>query len=75
MSWLMQFEGMCCYLHVGTMPLWLSTIGESYAGEANVEIPYGNMFVTLAMLIGPLMVGILLQYFLPKVGCGSFKLP
>ncbi|KAG0427419.1 hypothetical protein HPB47_025529 [Ixodes persulcatus] len=52
---------------LGTMPLWLFTLGRSLFEDASVRIPFRNIFTTLVSMTGPLAIGLLLQRFRPKV--------
>lgn len=52
---------------LGTMPLWLFTLGRSLFEDASVRIPFRNIFTTLVSMTVPLAIGLLLQRFRPKV--------
>lgn len=49
------------------MPLWVYTLGNVLADEANIHIPFygliGNLFITIV----PCIVGLLLNVFIPKM--------
>ena len=52
------------------LPLWLYTLGETLPVDdevGRVKIPFVNILRTLAMLLGPLCVGVVVRYKLPKV--------
>uniref|UniRef100_A0A2R5LBU5 Putative sodium-bile acid cotransporter n=1 Tax=Ornithodoros turicata TaxID=34597 RepID=A0A2R5LBU5_9ACAR len=52
---------------LGTMPMWLFTLGRSLFEDASVRVPFGNIFTTLISMTIPLAIGLLLQRFRPKV--------
>ncbi|KAL3185208.1 hypothetical protein MRX96_031082 [Rhipicephalus microplus] len=52
---------------LGTMPLWLFTLGRSLFQEASLRIPFRNIFTTLVSMTLPLGVGLALQRWRPKV--------
>ena len=50
------------------MPLWLYTLGEyGYLRELKIHIPFGNLVMSLLIIIGPLAIGMLIVYIFPKL--------
>ena len=50
------------------MPIWLYTLGQyAYLRELKIHIPFFNLAQSLLTIIGPIGVGMLLVYFVPKV--------
>ncbi|CAF1601526.1 unnamed protein product, partial [Didymodactylos carnosus] len=59
------FNIMCSFI---MMPLWLMTIGQKfYLNDLKIKIPYFYLFRSLATVIIPLSIGVLLSYFIPKL--------
>ncbi|OWF37932.1 Ileal sodium/bile acid cotransporter [Mizuhopecten yessoensis] len=54
---------------IGFLPLWMYTLGQEFLQDGNkkLDVPFFNIFTTLLLLIIPLLVGIGVQYKLPKV--------
>lgn len=51
---------------LGMMPLWLFTIGKTLVSET-IQIPYMNIMISLVSLIVPVLIGVMIHRFLPKV--------
>lgn len=51
---------------LGMMPLWLFTIGKTLVSET-IQIPYTNIMISLVSLIVPVLIGVIIHRFLPKV--------
>nr|KAG5693089.1 hypothetical protein BaRGS_014039 [Batillaria attramentaria] len=50
------------------IPLWLFTLGAMFQDDKiSLTVPFARIFMTLAILIVPLFVGILIKHKLPKV--------
>ncbi|UJR37265.1 hypothetical protein I4U23_029974 [Adineta vaga] len=50
------------------LPFWLYTLGErAYLNELKIHIPFLNLAQTLLTVIGPLALGMLLVYCIPKL--------
>ena len=52
------------------MPLWLYTLGERLPVDdevGKVKIPFVSILTTLALLLAPLCIGVVIRYKLPKV--------
>ena len=52
------------------LPLWLYTLGETLPVDdevGRIKIPFVSILTTLATLLGPLFVGVVINYKLPKV--------
>lgn len=54
------------------MPLWIYTAGDYIIGDESVkggkiEFPFVNVVQSIAMLVVPLTLGILIKRFLPKL--------
>ncbi|XP_067943392.1 ileal sodium/bile acid cotransporter-like [Watersipora subatra] len=52
---------------LAVMPLWMYTLGEYILGGTGISLPFTNILQSLALLVVPLSIGILLNLFLPKV--------
>ncbi|XP_060080528.1 ileal sodium/bile acid cotransporter-like [Ylistrum balloti] len=54
---------------IGFLPLWIYTLGQEFLqdDEKKLNVPFFNIFTTLLLLIIPLLVGIGIQFKLPKV--------
>ena len=52
---------------VAFVPLWMYTIGQYIIGESTIQLPFANMAQTLALVIVPLSLGMLVKRFLPRV--------
>ncbi|XP_067942698.1 P3 protein-like [Watersipora subatra] len=61
----MTFLSSCAAL--GFMPLWLYTIGKDILGDTEIVIPFKDLAQSLALLIAPLIIGVVIKRFLPKV--------
>lgn len=53
---------------LGLVPLWLFTVGQKviYRTESNVQIPFENILTSLAGLLIPVGIGMILQWKKPK---------
>jgi sodium/bile acid cotransporter 3/5 len=50
------------------MPIWLYTLGQyAYLRELKIRIPFFNLAQSLLRVIGPLLIGMILVYFIPKL--------
>jgi sodium/bile acid cotransporter 3/5 len=50
------------------MPFWLYTLGQyAYLRHLKIRIPFVNLAISLFTIIGPLSVGMLLVYCIPKL--------
>lgn len=50
------------------MPFWLYTLGQyAYLRELEIRIPFLNLITSLFTIIGPLALGMLIVYFIPKL--------
>ncbi|CAF3019901.1 unnamed protein product [Rotaria sp. Silwood2] len=50
------------------MPLWLYTLGQyAYLRELRIHIPFKNLSISLITVIGPLLVGMIIVHFIPKI--------
>jgi sodium/bile acid cotransporter 3/5 len=50
------------------MPFWLLTLGQyAYLRELKLRIPFLNLAISLLTIIGPLSIGMVLVYFIPKL--------
>ncbi|KAL3859418.1 hypothetical protein ACJMK2_009641 [Sinanodonta woodiana] len=54
-------------LALGMIPLWLLTFGEKVIYDTAVKIPYENILISLAGLIIPVGIGMLIKWKLPRV--------
>ncbi|XP_067944149.1 hepatic sodium/bile acid cotransporter-like [Watersipora subatra] len=55
---------------LGMLPLWLYTLGATIPADEGVEkvqIPFLNILQSLALIVVPLAVGVLIKYKLPRV--------
>ncbi|XP_069114005.1 ileal sodium/bile acid cotransporter-like [Argopecten irradians] len=54
---------------LGLLPMWVYTLGQEFLQDdkKKLNVPFFNIFTTLLLLIIPLLVGIGIQYKLPKV--------
>lgn len=48
-------------------PLWIFTLGKTIFDRANMEVPYGQIASSVFSLIIPLVVGLLIQRYCPRV--------
>lgn len=48
------------------MPMWIFTLGKTIFDRANLRIPYTNIMSSAVGLIVPLMIGILIQKYMPR---------
>lgn len=48
------------------MPLWIFTLGKTIFDRANLKIPYTNIMRSAVGLIVPLLIGILIQKYMPR---------
>ena len=51
------------------MPLWMWALGDSFLAASpgvDINIPYKNILISLSILVGPLLIGILIKRYLPK---------
>lgn len=48
------------------MPLWIFTLGRTIFDRANLGIPYRNIMSSAVGLIVPLLIGILIQKYMPR---------
>lgn len=53
-------------LSMGMIPLWLFTVGTKVLYQADVQIPYTNILTSLAGLIIPVGIGMLIQWKKPN---------
>lgn len=53
---------------LGTMPLWLFTLGKTIFDESDIPVPYMRLIYIIFGLIIPLFIGFLIQRYLNKVG-------
>jgi len=54
---------------LGMMPLWLYTLGPLFStDERDIVIPFGNLIMSLFMLILPLLFGMWIRWKWPKAG-------
>lgn len=51
----------------GMIPLWLFTVGTKVLYDTSVSIPFSNIFTSLAGLVIPVGIGMLIQWKLPKI--------
>lgn len=49
------------------IPLWLFTVGTKVLYDTTVSIPFQNIFTSLAGLVIPVVIGMLVQWKLPKI--------
>ena len=50
------------------VPLWMLTLGQTFADDkTKISIPFGNILLTLATVIVPLFVGLLIKYKCQKL--------
>jgi sodium/bile acid cotransporter 3/5 len=50
------------------MPFWLYTLGQyAYLREMKIHIPFFNLAISLLTIIGPLAIGMIAVYFIPKL--------
>ncbi len=50
------------------MPIWLYTLGQyAYLRELKIRVPFFNLAQSLLRVIGPLAIGMILVYFIPKL--------
>ena len=50
------------------MPLWLYTLGEyAYLRQLKIQIPFGNLAMSLLTILGPLVIGMFIVYMIPKL--------
>ncbi|XP_013401061.1 ileal sodium/bile acid cotransporter [Lingula anatina] len=61
----MTFLSTC--LALGMMPLWLFLLGRFFVDESKIKIPYDNVATTIATLVGPVALGLLLHLWKPKL--------
>ncbi|KAG8200728.1 hypothetical protein JTE90_022337 [Oedothorax gibbosus] len=52
---------------LGTLPMWLFTLGKTILKGTNIVIPFQNILTSLAALIIPIGLGILIQKRFPRV--------
>ena len=71
-----RFSCLCSLLFpvAGFIPLWIYTLGQyimdsdTTSDEEIKTLPFGNMALTLTYITIPVVVGLLINRFLPKVG-------
>lgn len=51
----------------GMMPLWIFTLGKVIFDRAELGVPYSRIASFAVALLVPLAIGILIQYYLPRV--------
>ncbi|KAL5287077.1 hypothetical protein ACFFRR_008180 [Megaselia abdita] len=51
----------------GMMPLWIFTLGKVIFDRAELRVPYSRIASFTVALLVPLAIGILIQYYLPRV--------
>ncbi|KAH8396216.1 hypothetical protein KR222_005537, partial [Zaprionus bogoriensis] len=51
----------------GTMPLWIFTLGQLIFERAGMEVPYGKIASYCGSLIVPLLIGLAVQRWLPRL--------
>lgn len=49
------------------LPLWLFTVGTKVLYKTSVSIPFSNIFTSLAGLLIPVIIGMLIQWKLPRI--------
>ncbi|XP_067942453.1 ileal sodium/bile acid cotransporter-like [Watersipora subatra] len=52
---------------IGFVPLWMYTLGQHIIEDESITLPFSSMFASLALIIVPLIIGVLINYFLPKI--------
>lgn len=52
---------------LGTMPLWLFTLGKTIFDASNIPVPYRKLLTFIIGLIVPLFIGYLIQRYLNKL--------
>lgn len=50
----------------GMMPLWIFTLGKEIFNRGDLEIPYSQISTYAVALIGPLIIGLLIQRYLKR---------
>ncbi|CAO1394627.1 unnamed protein product [Diamesa tonsa] len=48
------------------MPMWIFTLGKTIFDRADLKIPYKNIMYSAVGLVVPLMIGILIQKYMPR---------
>ncbi|XP_013407512.1 ileal sodium/bile acid cotransporter-like [Lingula anatina] len=61
----MTFLSTC--LALGMMPLWLFLLGRFFIDESKIKIPYDRVATTIAVIVGPVTLGLLLHLKKPKL--------
>ncbi|CAF2032676.1 unnamed protein product [Rotaria magnacalcarata] len=52
------------------MPLWFYTLGNyAYLRQLKIRIPFWDLIQSLATIVGPLLLGLIVAYCIPKVKC------
>lgn len=55
------------FVHTGMTPLWIHFLGGKILEGTKIKFPIQNVFLSLATLTIPVVIGMLLTRFLPKV--------
>ncbi|XP_067943391.1 sodium-dependent organic anion transporter-like [Watersipora subatra] len=61
----MTFISTCAAL--GFLPVWMYTLGQYILKDSGISLPFIGIVQTLALLVVPLTIGVLINRFLPKV--------
>ncbi|GIY42087.1 hypothetical protein CEXT_589681 [Caerostris extrusa] len=59
---------------LGTIPLWLFTLGKTIVDGTSIVVPFKNILISLASLMIPIGIGLLIQRKFPKVAARSKRL-
>ncbi|KAG1699303.1 Ileal sodium/bile acid cotransporter [Nymphon striatum] len=59
---------------LGMMPLWLFTLGKIIFDENDIAIPFTNIITILIALIVPVVIGVLIKRFWPRIASVLKKL-
>lgn len=59
---------------LGTLPMWLFTLGKTILKGTNIVIPFQNILTSLASLTIPIGLGILIQKRFPKMAARSKRI-
>lgn len=55
------------FILLGTMPLWIFTLGKYIFDKGNIKIPYSRIAFSAVGLVVPLAIGFLIQRKFPRL--------
>lgn len=56
-----------CLINIAMMPIWIFTLGTTIFDRGELQVPYKRIGIMAIGLIVPLMIGLLIQRYLPRL--------